>query len=896
MLHDLLYRLRVLFRREDADAELDDELQYHLERQAEKFRQEGMSPQEAMRQARIRFGPEQVRQECRESRGTGLVEDAVQDVRYGVRTLRGRPGFTAVVVLTLALGIGACTAIFSLMNVVLFPSEPFDAHGLVYLYTPYEPPNSVLVWPRDLTPSDADYFDIKKQSKSYADTTYFVQKAYTEGDAISTAHVGGVKVDGNFLKTLGVEPLLGRGITADDCRAGHDLEAVISYWLWQERYRGNADVLGKTLELDGREYKIIGVMPEGFHYPERTDLDDGSKQIAQTNVWTPLTLSPKQMAYRSMPEGNNYALARLKPGVTVKQAQAEMSSIMVRLDPLHRIPFKDGWKALVKPFRETLVGTARPLMWLLFGAVVLVMLIACGNAANLLLARGVSRVHELGMRATLGAGRGRLVRQILTESLLLGLAGGIAGIGLAYGFLKLLLDLNPGNIPRMQEARLDWRVLGFTLAISLLTSVLTGILPALASSRINLVEFLKSGGSRGAVGSRSKLNGRLIVAEVALVVVLLSGAGLLLRSYEKVESAPKGFAVSTLSMHLYLGTAYRTNEQILGFLQRLEGRLNTMPGVQAAGMIESLPFSNSNGVATFWVQGYANREGQLVETHIVSPGYFAAMETPMIRGRAFTEDDRAGQPKVAIINEAFAKKYFHGVDPIGRWVTQGQPSNSAEKITNGSTVVGVVANVHQVSMEEAQEPQLFFPWWQSEGNYNKAYVAIRSTLSVKETAAEAELVLRQMDPTLAFTQVRTMGDLVSKSEARRRFQTMLLTVFAGTALLLALVGLYGLLAYTVRLRTQELGVRLALGSPRGRILQLVVGQGVRLVAAGLAIGLIAALALTRLLNSLLYGVQASDPVTYVAVGVLLLAAGVLACLVPGWRAAKIDPARSLRYE
>ncbi len=369
-----------------------------------------------------------------------------------------------------------------------------------------------------------------------------------------------------------------------------------------------------------------------------------------------------------------------------------------------------------------------------------------------------------------------------------------------------------------------------------------------------------------------------------------------MRSYEKVESTPKGFAVSTLSMHLDMGAAYHMNEQRLGFLHRLELRLNALPGVQAAGMIEALPFSKTNGVTTFWLQGYANRKGQLVETPIASPEYFSAMEMRMIRGRAFTEDDGAGQPQVAIINEAFAKKYLSGVNPLGHWVSQSQPDKLGSQPGGKRTIVGVVGNVHQSKIEEPPEPQVFVPWWQSNGDFSRAYIAIRSLLPVNETAAEAQSVLRQMDPTLTFTDVRTMGELVSKSEARRRFQTMLLTVFAGMALLLALVGLYGLLAYSVRLRTPELGVRLALGSPRGRILQLVVGQGVRLVVAGLVVGIAAAFALTRFMASLLYGVKATDPVTYAVVGALLLVAGVVACLIPGWRAARIDPARSLRYE
>ena len=884
MLSDLMYRFRAFFRRRFMNEELDEELQYHLEREAEKYRQAGASPEEAMRQARLALGgPEQVRQQCREARGTKLLDDLLQDVRYGLRTLGKSPGFTVVMILTLALGIGACTAIFSVVNAVLLRSLPYGDPGqLVYLYTPN--PNLKNIPAEAFGLSYADFFDIQRQSRSFSTMTIFQQAEYSLESHDTTVRVGGARVDENFLATLQSPPELGRAINSQDAEPGHDGVVVISHALWQSMFAGSLDVLTKSLQLSGRSYRIIGVMPEQFQYPHHTDLAYGNPHVLATQVWVPLALTPQQRAERNGSYGN--AIARLKPGVTMAQAQAEMSTIMARLDLLHSGDIPRGWEALVKPFLDLVVGPVRPLMWLLLGAVSFVLLIACGNAANLLMARAASRTHELGVRATLGAGRSRMVRQMLTESLLLGCAGGCIGIGLAYVFLHSLLRLNPGNIPRLKEASLDTHVLLFTVVLCVLTSILFGILPALTASRINLIEFLKSGGNRGAMGSRSRLRGSLIVAEIGLVVILLAGAGLLLRSYLKVESIDTGFSPSTVGMDVHLDSRYTQPQQCDAFFQELIGKLSGVPGIKAVGAVNGLPLSGTERATLLWIDGYANQKNQVVRIRDVTPHYFSAMGTPLMEGRFFTEDDKAGSSPVAIVNQEFAKTYFPGRNPIGQHVRLGSTTNSWR------TVVGVIGNVRLANLEEAIPPQVYEPF---QGELS-ADIAIRSVLPAKEVISTVRTVLRAMGPNLALTDIHTMGELVSAATARRRFQTTLLTVFAAMALLLALVGFYGLLAYSVKQRTSEIGLRIALGASKTNVLVMILRQALQLVLVGLLFGLAGALAVTRILASSLYGVRAMDPVTFLAVPALLLLTTLAASLIPGWRAARVDPAITLRYE
>jgi predicted permease len=822
------------------------------------------------------------------------IDDLMQDVRYGVRTLVKHRSFTLVTILTLALGIGACTAIFSLVNAVLLRSLPYgNAGSLVYLYTPNPQYN---LPPEIFGPKNADYFDLKQQSRAFRSMTLFQQVTYNLAHGDSTERAGAARVDADFFKTLQVTPQFGRLFDAADLQPGQNRVAVISHALWQSLFSGASDVLGKTVELDGVGYRVVGVMPPDFEYPHKSDIAYANGHIDRTSLWVPLVLTPRERADRE--EGNGWVLARLAPGITLRAAQTEMSTMMYRLNLLHA-PGRRGWTALVKSFRESALGPVRPLMWLMLGAVAFVLLIACGNASNLLLARAAARSHEFGVRATLGASRGRLLRQMLTESLLLSVAAGFAGVGLAWLFLHALLRLNPGDIPRMADATLDGRVLAFVAGVTLLTTLLFGVLPALTATRIHLSEFLNAAGMRGLAGDRKRVRRGLAIAQVAMVVVLLTGAGLLLRSYAKVLAVPTGFAPSTIAASVQLSPPefiigsenprYNTEAKRSQFFAELVARLQGIPGVKAAGLVNILPLSHSENISPFEAQGYPNRKDQFVEERSVTPDYFSAMQIPLIQGRGFTDSDGPGHPMAAIVNEAFATKYFGTVNAVGRQLRR-EPQDP------WATVVGVVGDVHTMSLEASAAPQMYTSFFQTNLDANSAYITVRSVLLEGAVVKLIRGVMQSLDPDLAIADVHTMGDLETEATARRRFQTMLLTVFSAVAMLLAVIGVYGLLAYSVRQRTGEIGIRMALGSTRGGVVGLVMREGLAMLAFGLAIGLASAFVLTRLLAGFLYGVSPMDPVTYILVPLFLLAGTLGACLLPSVRAARIDPMNALRHD
>ena len=886
----LVSKMRSRVANQKSEKELEREVASHLALLADDFERRGMSSEQAQLAARRAFaGVEQAKQAHRDERSPLWMEQSIQDMRYGLRTLSKNPSFAATAIFTLALGIGACTAIFSMVNAVLLRSLPYgDPERLVYLFSP----NPNLPVPAEVVcPSYGDFYDLKRQAHSFANMGNFEQAQFSLRQQGTTQRLGGARVDEGFFSTLQSVPEIGRTFTEEDNLAAHAKVAVISHSLWLSLFAANPDVLNRSIQLDGSNYQIVGVMPAQFEYPFKTDLPYGDSHIQSTQVWVPLGLSAQARSSRVM--GNNVSLARLRPGVSIHDAQAEMAGIMARLDKSYPPDPKDvglprEWGAVIESFTGLSIGPVRPLMQLLLAAVGLVLLIACGNVANLLLARAVERTHELGVRAALGAGRGRMVRQLLIEAMLIGLGGCAVGIALAFLLLRLLPKLDPGNIPRLHAASLDTRVLLFAVAASLLTSLLAGLVPATSASRVQLTEFLKSHAMRGHSGTSGRLQNALIVAQTAMVVVLLAGSGLLIRSYINVESLDTGFTRSAMTFHVALDERYSKPEQRIAFYENLMARLEALPGVQAAGSVNYLPLTNSESIETILVNGVVNKDHQQIETRDVTPHYFSAMKIPLIAGRFFTEAEASvTADRPVIVNQKFAETFFPGRSALGGRMMTGDPKQAA-----WSTVVGVVADVRHTSLEEEPQPQMYHVSYDA----GDASVAVGSTLPPATVANEVRTTLRSIDPNLTATDMHSMGDLVSIATAQRRFQTSLMTVFAETALIMALVGLSGLMRFSVNRRTREVGIRMALGADRRDVLLLVLRRAFALVAGGLCLGLICTWVATRLLGSFLFGVSQHDPLTLLTVSILLLVCGLVAAFFPARRAASIDPMQALRAE
>ncbi len=877
-------RLRGLFRGGAVEQDIDEEMRCHIEMLAEANLQRGITGEEAYRQALKSFGNiGHIKDAARDVKGAGMLDILWQDLRYAVRMLLKKRGFTLVVVTVLALGIGANTAIFSVVNAVLLRPLPFaDPERLIRLfYTTVQEPNlrAELSYP--------DFIDYKTRSQILEYAAGYLVSGLVISGGQDLEVVTGADVSADLFPLLGANAAVGRVFTAEEDQPGAPPVIVLGYEFWQSHFGGDSNVIGQTVKMSGNR-TVIGVMPPGFKFPIQSE-----KPI---NYWAPLTaeLGSRLMTRRDLIFLD--VVGKFKPGVTIGQAQAELSNIASSLEAEYPASNADRQVSVVSA-HEDLVGKVRPALLILFGAVGFVLLIACANVANLLLARASARGKEMAIRTALGATRTRIVRQLLVESTLLSILGGASGLLLATWGLSLLTAASPADLPRVDQIGLDKNVLGFSLLVSILTGILFGLTPALQASKVNLNEVMKEGtrGSSGGSG-RKRMRSALVVCEVALSLVLVIGAGLLIKSFIRLVSTDPGFDPDrVLAMSLPLSNSkYPTPEQKGRFFQEVIKRVSELPGVEAAGVTTLLPIGGGDIVHSFNVEGRpptAPGSEPTARYQVISPSYFEAMKMTLRRGRTFTEEDAASASQV-IINEALARRYFPDEDPMGkRIILEGQ----APREIIGVEIIGVVGDVLQRGLDEDVVPINYVSYLQApEGQMN---LVVRTTSkSPSESIPAIRGVIKEINKDQLIYQTRTLNDLVAKSLAPRRFNMFLLGVFAVVALVLAATGIFGVMSFNVAQRTHEIGIRMALGAHKKDIFRLVIGKGMLLTLIGIGIGLVAAFALTRLLTSLLFGVSATDPLVFGGIALLLAGVSFVACFIPANRATRVDPMLALRYE
>jgi putative ABC transport system permease protein len=799
-----------------------------------------------------------------------MMSDVLRDVRYAVRQLTATPGFTIVAVLTLALGIGATSAIFSVVNGVLLRPLPYhDPDRLVRVHETVPQYGRFSVAP-------ATFLDWRQQNGTFAQMA-----AYTNGSATfvqndNPERVVNASTSWDIFELLGVRPSLGRGFRAEEDAPGKNTVIVISYGMWQRRFGADPNVLGRSVTVNGVPVTVVGVMPAEFYFPNR-----------DTEFWQPIALNTAKPS-----RGGHFlgVVARVKPEVSPAQAAAEIKGISERLAKQYPEASANE-SAEIVPLHEQVVGRVRPALITLLAAVLVVTLIACANVANLLLVRASVRARELAIRSALGAARRRLVLQMLTESLVLSIAGGVCGLALAFLAIKPIQTLSAGSIPRAGDINIDLPVLTFVFAASMLTGILFGLAPAWHAARGNLVEMLKEGGrsSTGSGGGRWIRNS-LLVAEVALSIVLLVGAVLLLRSFARLTNVDPGFrADHVLTFRIALPpTAYKDDAPIVAFYDRLLGNLRGLPGVTGAAMVQSMPM-RGDYVLSFEIQGRPpSKPGEAPSANhrAISPDYFRTLGIPLLRGRTFTDRDAEKAPMVAVIDDAFARRYFPGEDPIGHGLDIGNGTDGYYQI------VGVVGDVHYDSLESKATPTMYVPFRQDV--FSSMWVMARTGGDPAQLSPAVRQTVREIDRGLAVFSMTPLAEVVTTSVAQQRFSMLLLALFAGIAVFLAAVGLYGVVAYTVSLRTQEIGLRVAMGARGGQVLALILAGGMKLAAVGVAIGLVGALTAAKIANVVLFGLTPLDPVSYVITSTVLLAVAALACYIPARRATRVDPIVALR--
>ncbi len=823
-----------------------------------------------------------------------MLTTLFQDVRYGARMLLKNPGITFIVVLALALGIGANTAIFSVVNAVLLSPLPYEESDRLVFLNEKSP---VL---DEMSISYPNFTDWRNQNKVFEKIGVYNRSSYNltgwgEAERITTG-----QMSADLFSVLRVNALHGRVFNNDEDKPGGNPVVVLMYPLWQRRFGGQLSILNQPITLNGKSYTVIGIMPQGYQYPSRVEMMVPVGQLSGQPSW--------------QSRGNHpglYGVARLKPGVTFEQADAEMNLLAANLEKQYP-DSNAGTRVRMRPLMEVFVGDARRALWVLFAAVAFVLLIACANIANLLLARAASRQKEMAIRAAMGAGRWRIARQMLTESVLLSLIGGTLGLLFAQWGIKLILYISPDAIPRWREITLSWKVLAFTIGVSFVTGILFGLVPALQAGEVDVHETLKETG-RGTSG-KHWLRSSLVVVEVATTLVLLIGAGLMIRSFYRLQSVHPGFSyehLTSFSVSLPV-KKYETEAQRVTFFNQLLENIRGLPGVEAAAAASGLPLGNNGSQTSYAVEGQApppKDQTPLMELSLVTPDYFKAMNIPLKSGRFFNDrDDRAflagkdmtklNEPQrvmaglnTMVIDEEFARRHWPNGDAVGQRIRIGGHDPTAQVVT----IVGVVGRVKMEGLStDSNRVQGYWPFAQIPDN--DMTVLVKGQSDPNQMIASIRQQVKAVDPDQPIYNIRTMDEIRAESVAPERLNLTLLSIFAGIALVLAIVGIYGVMSYTVTQRTREIGIRMAIGAQPRDVFKMVIGQGMMLALIGVGIGLVGAFALTRLMTTMLFGVAPTDPATFAAIAILLTGVALVACYIPGRRATKVDPVVSLRYE
>ena len=810
----------------------------------------------------------------------------IQDFRYALRQLRKSPGFAAVAVITLALGIGFNTAIFSVVNAVLLRPLAFAAASrLVRIW--HVPPEKSFPGMTTFPVSAANYLDWERQTQVFDHMAIYSYHGFTVTGGDKPEQLSAGAVSSGFFATLGVQPILGRVLSPEEDQPGRSHVVVLSYRLWQEHFGGNPGVVGHDINLDGQPYLVAGVMPSNFQFPDFA------------KMWTPMAWTDQERAVRG--EHHSIVIARLKPGVDLNQAQAEMNTISDRLQ--QQYPDDDkGWGAVVVPMQQDLVSDVRPALLVLLGAVAFVLLIACVNVANLALAKTFSRQKEIAIRTALGATSVRILRQILTETVLLALSGGALGLAFAHFAVRFIVAFLADKLPHSIEVGLDSKVLIFTAVISVITGIVAGVLPAWRLTRRDVNQALKQGlGRTDADSGGHRTRSILVVSEVALSLILLIGAGLMIRSFQNLRNVNPGFdSRQVLTMSVMVSRAkFPSPDQAISFFDRVLQRVRSLPGVESAAVIDNIPLTGGSHqpIAIEGRPVVPMSEQPEVDVRLVSAGYMSAMHIPTLRGRGLSDTDVAGRPAVVLVSESMARQFWPGEDPVGKRLTLTFYPEAIRE------VVGVVGDVKLDSLDEIRpSATLYFPLDQVSVPAAGGWRSFPMTLLVRSRSGSGELAssvsnaVHEVDRDIPLVDISTMDELVENSLSQQRFNMLLLGAFAALALLLAAVGIYSVLSYSVKRSVREIGIRLALGAPVGEVLRMVVFEAMKPTLLGVAIGAAGALALGRVLSSLIFGVRPTDPLTFVAVAALLAAVALVATIVPSYRATKVDPMVALRYE